>query len=403
MTAVRRAPRLKRRTYRLGEFKLAGFSMNNALAGEQVQILTRAVLFSDNPFFHHCMRGFSHEVDTKLRSLGISKQLSHASSFAIVIDPDFTATLYFDCLDVTLEMAAKRAVEKGEVVFSNDIGDIYRGAIRYPKIGPDQHFIICLRHEWKFLLIFDLTPEKPHALEALENSIGFGMRRLMFETLYEAVADERLLTAMIAKGWFPFNELIGAEFDDLQRAIANDFNLEAIEAGLVEKFDFGRTSRLLERWWSNPQYGARRDLLSEGVALFLEGRHISSIKTLLTEIEGILRERHVPRSPGRQSIDKVLAVAFDEVLKFAGPDTIYFPNQFIEYLRTSVFGPFDPDQPATFATRNTVGHGHAIGEAYTAVRALQAILVLDQINRYLTLPVKNNRRHRSTTRTSGDG
>lgn len=200
------------------------------------------------------------------------------------------------------------------------------------------------------------------------------------------MADENVLATMIARGWFPFNELIGAEFDDLRRAIANDFNLEAVEETLVSQFTRERCDLLLGRWWRSPLYESRRALLAEGVSLFAEGRYISSIKTLLTEIEGILRERHVPRTSGRQGMDKVLSVAFEEVLDFAGHDTIYFPEQFVRYLRESVFAHFDPAQPPTEANRNTVGHGLAPGDAYTAVRALQTVLVLDQINRYVALP-----------------
>src|SRR3546814_3897878 len=99
------------------------------------------------------LRAFAEDVDTKLRELDIPVYLSQASNFAIIVDPDFTATLYIDCLNVSLEMVAKRAVEAGEAVWSNDIGDIYRGSITFPKLRRDQHFIICLRHAWKFLLI----------------------------------------------------------------------------------------------------------------------------------------------------------------------------------------------------------------------------------------------------------
>lgn len=397
-TAPGKRRRRKRQIYKLGEFKLIGFSMANALEDEEVPILTKSALLSDDPFFHHCMRAFSEDIDAKLRGQGTPAHLAQASNFAVLIDPDLSATLYIDCIDYSLEMVAKRAFEKGEAVWSNDIGDIYRGSIAFPKIRSDQHFILCLRNQWKFLLIFDLTPERPIDLEALNITIGLGMRRLLFEQLYQTVADERVLGAMTAKGWFPFNELIGAEFDDLQRAFANDFNIEAVEASLVGKFTPERLNLLLERWWRNPQYEARRALLSEGVTLFSEGRHISSIKTLLTEVEGILRERHVPRTPGRQGMEKVLAVAFEDLLKFAGPDSIYFPQQFVSYLSSSVFAHFDPEQPAREATRNTVGHGRAPGEAYTAVRALQTILVLDQINRHITLP-KRPVRHPRSSRT----
>lgn len=393
-TITRRKRRRRRQIHELGEFKLMGFSMANALAGDEIPVLTKAALLSDDPFFHHCVRAFAREIDAKLRGLNIPAELAGASNFAVVVDPDFAATLYIDCIECSLEIVTKRAVVKGEAVWSNDIGDIYRGSIAFPKLRTDQHFILCLRHEWKFLLIFDLTPEQPIDREALDITIGFGMRRLLFEQLYQTVADERVLGAMIAKGWFPFNEMIGAEFEDLERAIANDFNIEAVEKSLVAKFTPERLALLLERWWRNPQYEARRALLNEGVRLFSESRYIPSIKTLLTEIEGILRERHVPRTPGRQGMEKVLNVAFEDVLKFAGADTIYFPEQFVGYLNSSVFAHFDPEHPVVEATRNTVGHGRAPGNVYTAVRALQTILVLDQINRFITLPRRPAKRGR---------
>lgn len=381
-----KSPR-RNRIYNLGEFKLAGFAMENALPGaERVAVQTRAALFSHDPWFHHCMRAFAQDVDTKLREQNAPVHLAQASNFAIIVEPDFTAKLHFDNLEITLEMVAKRAVEAGEAVFTNDIGDIRRGSVRKPSIKPDQHFIICLRQGWKFLLIFDLTPEVPADLNDLERVIGMGMRRLMFEQLYETIADERLFSAMIAKGWFPFNELVGAEFDELQRAIAHEFNISNVEESVVRNFGESRLAHLTDRWWKDPHFAVRKALLDEGVKLFAEARYIASIKTLMTEIEGILRDRHVPRSQGRQGMEKVLSIAFEEVLNNAGPGTMYFPEQFVAYLKGSIFAPFDPEQPATDATRNTVVHGKAPIDAFTAARALQIILALDQIHRYLTVP-----------------
>jgi len=173
----------------------------------------------------------------------------------------------------------------------------------------------------------------------------------MFKTLYQTMADERVLAAMFDKHWFRFNELIGAGFDDLQRAIKNDFNLEAAEANLITAFDQARLNHLLDRWCRNPHCEERRELLTEGVNLLSEGRFIPSIKTLMTEIEGILRDRHVPRSSGCQGMDKVLSIAFENIAKTAGADTIYIPTQFVDYLNASICGHFYPNQPATGARR----------------------------------------------------
>src|SRR3546814_7381320 len=101
---IRMKPPRRRKVYDLGEFKLAGFAVENALASaERVAVQTRAAIFSDNPWFHHCMRAFAQDVDAKLREQNAPAHLAQASNFAIIIDPDFTAKLHIDCLNVRSE------------------------------------------------------------------------------------------------------------------------------------------------------------------------------------------------------------------------------------------------------------------------------------------------------------
>lgn len=381
-------PQRKRQKYNLEEFKLIGFSMENKAEGEgKVQVLTRAALTSDASDFHTCIRAFANEIDGKLRAQGHAFHLSQSNGFALVVESDHTAVLYVDPV-VHLDVIAKRAVGAGEAVFTSDIGDIRRGTLPSLKLKPEHRVVICLRLGWKFLMMFDLTPDAKLDVASIEGTMAVGMRRLMFEQLYHSMDDDQSLSKMISKGWFPFNELIGGEYDELQKAVSADFNLDAVEAKLVASYDADRMHRLTEKWWRHSQFEKRQAVLSEGVALYNEGRHIPSLKTLMSEIEGILREGHLPRAEGRQGIDKVLAVAFESVLQTAGEDTMYFPTQFVDYLRKSIFAPFDPAQPADEATRNTLAHGRASVRAYTAVRALQTILVLDQIYRFLTVPTQ---------------
>lgn len=381
----------KRNRYNIDEFKLVGFSMENKPEGEgQIQVLTRAALTSDSSPFHHYIRSFANELDSKLRSQGATFHLSQANGFVLVVESDQTATLHVDPV-VYLDVIAKRAVAAGEAVFSSDIGDIRRGAFRGIKLKREHRVIICLRVGWKFLLIFDLTPNEELDIGNIERTIAVGMRRLMFDQLYRSMDDDQSLSKLISRGWFPFNELIGSEYEELQKAVDSDFNITTVETKLFASFDADRVKHLTEKWWRHPSFASRKSLLSEGVTLFTEGRHAPSIKTLISEIEGILRENHIPRAEGRQGMEKVLAVAFETVLQAAGEDTMYFPIQFVTYLRSSIFAPFDPDLPADEATRNTVGHGRASVEAYTPVRALQTILVLDQIYRFLTVPLESDK------------
>jgi hypothetical protein len=69
--------------------------------------------------------------------------------------------------------------------------------------------------------------------------------------------------------------------------------------------------------------------------------------------------------------------------KTGGPDTLFFPAAFAEYLRKYTYANFDPDtENAVAGSRHAVGHGAAPAESYTQIRALQAILTLDQLAFY---------------------
>jgi hypothetical protein len=57
-----------------------------------------------------------------------------------------------------------------------------------------------------------------------------------------------------------------------------------------------------------------------------------------------------------------------------------FPAAFAEYLKSYTFANFDPAANTGIAgSRHAVGHGAAAAETYTMVRALQALLKLDQL------------------------
>jgi hypothetical protein len=60
-----------------------------------------------------------------------------------------------------------------------------------------------------------------------------------------------------------------------------------------------------------------------------------------------------------------------------------FPTAFAHYLRAHTFANFDPEgSPGSAGSRHAVGHGAAASDTYTMVRALQALLTLDQLAFY---------------------
>ena len=109
-----------------------------------------------------------------------------------------------------------------------------------------------------------------------------------------------------------------------------------------------------------------------------------SLRPVLTEIEGALAEAYRASHGTGAKLKALLEFAIASAeKKTGGPDTLLMSAAFSRYLAKCTFADFDPEGPrGTAGSRHAVGHGLAEAESYTQVRALQAILSLDQIAFY---------------------
>ena len=98
---------------------------------------------------------------------------------------------------------------------------------------------------------------------------------------------------MIAAGWFPFIDIIGGDIDLLLKAYQVNFDIEAKEKALVEKFTAERIDQIASRWWQKPAIKSHKAVLQAGLDAYKGGDYISSIKNILTEIEGVLADVHL--------------------------------------------------------------------------------------------------------------
>ena len=64
---------------------------------------------------------------------------------------------------------------------------------------------------------------------------------------------------------------------------------------------------------------------------------------------------------------------------FSDSDSLGFTSQFYKYLDNVVFKGFNLDTGEIDLSRHSVAHGVAKFDSYDQVRALQAILILDQL------------------------
>lgn len=366
------------------ELKVDGFAVSNAYAGEHAQILVRASLTSDEPLFHGFMKGIENVIGHHADKLGVAINFNYVSGFLLIVHADETADFFCNDVGVVAEMISKRDVAKGEVIFKSDIADIRRLRVANVVFQPKDKIIFCFKVGWKFGLFFDLGRERELDIDRMELELGSLFRRLEYEEAYKATADETLMKKLATAGWFPFQEIVSDGFDGVLAAYRDDFDIDGREQMLLATFDDTRIARIAERWWRHPILSPRRTILEPALTAFKANDPVSCVKNLITEIEGIIRDAHLSELGTSAKIPSLLEYAIERGVKKSGSDaTLFFPREFLLYLKNSTFAPFDPLNPSVSISRNSASHGAACSAAYTRIRALQSILTVDQLAFFL--------------------
>ena len=107
---------------------------------------------------------------------------------------------------------------------------------------------------------------------------------------------------------------------------------------------------------------------------------------MITEIEWILRLCYYNETNkgDKIKVSELLEYLFTKsLLKVDVQNSLMLPNQFVKYLQDVIFPNFSIETGQVSLSRNSASHGVALPEMYSKSRALQAILVLDQIYYYL--------------------
>ncbi|MHA1252501.1 MAG: hypothetical protein ACTSRP_21125 [Candidatus Helarchaeota archaeon] len=188
-------------------------------------------------------------------------------------------------------------------------------------------------------------------------------------------------------GCFPFIQLIGGEFQQLGNIYKSSkkFN-EEIEK-FLESFNDSKIDLIINKWWKNKFFKEKEEIPKAGVEAYLQNTssgYINCIKTLYTEIEGIIGYNYLEEKKGKTKIPKLLRYLEEKAKsRFFTINSLGFPQAFYEYLKEVIFQNFDIIENKKDLSRHSASHGFAKSEDYTKMKALQAILVLDQIYFYL--------------------
>ena len=338
---------------------------------------------SDYEMFYKYMAGFSGYV---LGPAGIS--VNSVCQFLAILHKDETASIFVNQVPVALAIRAKRGLKAGERVGYNALADIT--GIRFVGIqfAHTDSIIYCFKVNWKFGLYFDLRPQasKNPSFDSREASLAIASqyRRLAFQEVYDALESDRCFASMIQDGWFPFIELLGGEFEELVIFYQQSLDVAQKSLALSRTFDVERLKHITERWWGHPLYDEKRAILEAGTQAFTQATphgDICCIKTLLPEIEGILRLLlYADKGEDTRKQERWFAHLEEKARSKAhNAESLLIPGHFVHYLENVIFPSFNLASGTLSLSRHTAAHGLASPDLYTRVRALQVILVLDQL------------------------
>ena len=347
-----------------------------------VKVQTRGSLISDDPLFYTYI--------DQIASIFLKNVLvNQVFQFLVVIHENLSADLYLNDLPIKVLMMTKRALQKGEIVRSNDIADIKQLSFEGITIRDTDKIIYSFKVGWKFGLFFDLDRGVSLNIAAMEAELGSLFRYLSFQYVYDIIESKPHFELLLKDGWFPFIEIIGAEFKELGEAYKNLPDPQSKVQEVISKFDKMRISRITDKWWNKQLFSDKKSILESGIESYLNNDakgFIACIKILLTEIEGIIR-LHYFNETGKGKdvhISDLMTHIFDKgKIKSGSELSLFLPRAFFHYLKEAIFPQFDLEKGNIALSRHTSSHGIAKAVDYSKIRAVQMILILDQIYFYI--------------------
>lgn len=313
------------------------------------------------------------------------------SHFLAVHHEDESVDVYVNQVPAAVEILAKRDLKAGDPVALQDMADITGLTFPTVSIGERDNLVFCFKRGWKFGLYFNFRQSQDGQsldIQNLARVLGYCYKFLSFQEEYAVLEQTELFDEMQQDGWFPFIQFLGGKFRQLATIYREKDQREERLDRLMAEFDQGVVEAFVGRWWKQPFFGEHKEVLEAGVGAFLRNTQegfISCIKILYSEIDGMMR-RHFTKEQGREGKFRALVdfTHATSLSKFTSIGALGFPDHFAVYLSDVFLKKFDAVAENPEFSRHSALHGVARPDQYTKVRALQAILILDQL--YFSLP-----------------
>jgi len=361
----------------------AGYSVNAAKSGENVQVRMRDFVSSEDgdKLVSH-LEGISDFILSRLPVRVMPSVIDHLLA---IIRPDKTGTVYINELEFTGLMRPRRSMKKGEAIFQRDILDIQRMKMGNVKIPNDCGFLMVMSCGWRKGFYYDLVPlhdpGKPIREYDVELLLGQFWTYLTFQDLFKI--EESTWKELFRQRWFPFIYLghpllkkiveharLGWDVDELLPEIRKEVDNILVNATGV--------------WRTNPYFEPHVHLLERAIERYHSEDHVSAAAILYPRIEGIMRSYFasagVTKEPSAPNLTREVVQKNADKRHLC---CLFLPDKFRDYLNQVYFANFIPGSNPDIG-RHSVAHGEARAEDFTPKSSIIGLLTFYQVALFLS-------------------
>jgi len=363
-----------------------GYAAKSARKGQgDVSVIYREFLTSeDGMLLIKRLEGFATQVinmlpeKSKIRCSKVDHMLVH-------FDKHGKGVAYVNELSLIATARVRKTVEKGELVYRDDIVEYEEVRFEGINVPEDHAVIVVMSSGWRKLHYFDFGTINPDA-EGRDYDLWSLLGSLYNYLIFQEVLglSEESWDLLMNNGWFPFVGIGSKNFDNLMGWLREgDSGDEALPAIYSELLD--RLPQIQNAWEEADIFAEHISVLRVAIERFKVQDWISCNSILYSRIEGVLRVlAKITNSPTYKQSDLSAAPSNLSDLKTSQHSRI-LPHRFNEFLSSVFFKNFDPENP-TEISRHTVGHGVAPAESFDKKAAIIGVLIIEQI--FYHLPIK---------------
>ncbi|MGU3192385.1 hypothetical protein ACVYF0_18190 [Vibrio cholerae] len=363
---------------------LAGYSLSTSQGGELVSVQYRGyVLQSQGREFIRKAEGVVSKV---LSKLPVPTSPQDVKTLVVIIKQNLEADVYINECDVLASAVASKSVNKGDLIYKNDLYHIHSVDLSGVNFSNDCSYIVLLSQGWDRVFYYDFGPTIDSEDRKLidydvHRFLGLGLSASLFFEMFDLMPEE--WEKIINTGWFPFSFLTYQQQKNLINHIKYDWDMTAIIAEINKVFIEGK-DEWLTGLQANEAICKHLSLIEKSLIHHTNGDYESSIHMLYPRLEALLREDFISKNPSMQGRKQQLLASHigTNITSHSHELSRYFPEKFSEYILKSYFKDFDPNVESDFVSRNTLSHGSVGASALSLSSSIVGFLILDQIHRY---------------------